>query len=128
MRALLITAEKRWSDALRSLLTTSCDLVVLGAGALDHNACIFPAIDVCFVAGAEVGSDTLATIGVIRTMAPAVPLFVFCDRAGPQWHEDAVIAGAHQIFEYPLRPRLVKIALERALEKPPTPASRSPFI
>lgn len=125
MRALLLTTERRWSDVLKALLTGQDDIVVLTAGELAKSPLILPAVEVCFVADSELGQDTVDTIAFVKGAAAALPIFVFYDRSQGPWEEEIILAGAHSAFPFPIRAKLLKVALERARPRLPSLGGRS---
>lgn len=125
MRVLIITTELRWANAIEAILPKGNNLSVWRPDELDQNAGILQAIDVCFVADRSIGPGTINTISRVRSNRDTA-IFAVADTFDAEYEELALIAGARQVFTYPLRARIVIAAFEH-LPKRPTPASTSPF-
>jgi nitrogen-specific signal transduction histidine kinase len=127
MRVLIITSERRWHIAIESILPKSHDVVTWPAELVDQNATILQAVDVCFVAAVSIGP---AMIDVIRKLQAShdVPVFSVADLVEPEYEELAILAGARQVFRYPLRAKLILTALDRLPRRtPPASSCAAPF-
>ena len=121
MRILVITSEKRWSDSVRALFDNEHDVLSWTYAELETNANLLKAIGATFVAEGVVSADTVQSIRRILKHTE-VPVFVLCDRAPAEWEEAAVVAGAVQVFTFPLRAKLIQASCERVLRRTPGPS------
>jgi signal transduction histidine kinase len=125
MRILVLTSERRWTDALQALFAGGHDLIAWPPNEVNRNERLMGAIDACFVADREIGAATVSTIKSVHAISKA-PLFALTDVARPEWEEAAILAGAQHVFTYPLRARLIEAAMLRNASLPGS-GSLSPF-
>src|SRR5687768_7146484 len=117
MRLLVITSEKRWTDAIRSLFADGHDVVTWDLRQLPENRALARAVDACFVAEAETSVRSVDALKLMSKVTDA-PLFALAQSARQEWEESALLAGAQQVFKYPLRASLIQLAMSRSQRKP----------
>lgn len=117
MRLLVITSENRWTDAVRALFSSGDDVITWDPRQLPDNRAVARLVDACFVAAAETGAPLVETVKQVNAATDA-PIFALTDAARPEWEEAALLAGAQQVFKFPLRASMIQLALSRMQRRP----------
>jgi signal transduction histidine kinase/CheY-like chemotaxis protein len=71
-------------------------------------------LDACILDADLSSVQQLWLVEKLRRRLPLCPLMLFTGLARPEWEEEAYLQGVSQVLPKPVRPRLLKVLLERA--------------
>jgi signal transduction histidine kinase/CheY-like chemotaxis protein len=127
---LVLTEHPGFAEAVRDSVEPALHRVVHRTDLQSAEPLLNPQLlDACILDADLSSVQQLWLVEKLRRRLPLCPLLLFAGSARPEWEEEAYLQGVSQVLAKPVRPRLLKMLLDRAWRAvaPPAPVpSASP--